>query len=91
MVLVHSVQEKEKVRRTKETGQKLGLTHEEIGKRISGCLCRVARSVLVRTGCRRLVVAGGDTSAAVTGAVSYTHLDVYKRQCLHRTAQPGAE
>ena len=73
MVLVHSVQEKEKVRRTKETGQKLGLTHEEIGKRISGCLCRVARSVLVRTGCRRLVVAGGDTSAAVTG-LSLIHI-----------------
>lgn len=83
MVLVHSVQEKEKVRRTKETGQKLGLTHEEIGKRISGCLCRVARSVLVRTGCRRLVVAGGDTSAAVTG-----ELEIYRME-IGEEIEPG--
>lgn len=36
LVLVHSAQQPERVQATKEKGQKLGFTHEEIGKRISG-------------------------------------------------------
>ena len=57
-------------------GQKLGFTHEEIGKRISGCLCRVTRRVLTETGCRKLVVAGGDTSAAVTGELEIYRMEI---------------
>lgn len=83
LALVHSAQDEETVQRTRDTGRKLGLTHEEIGKRISGCLCRVARSVLVRTGCRRLVAAGGDTSAAVTG-----ELEIYRME-IGEEIEPG--
>lgn len=76
MVLVHSAQQPEKVKATKEKGQRLGFTHEEIGKRISGCLCRVTRRVLSETGCRKLVVAGGDTSAAVTGELEIYRMEI---------------
>lgn len=76
MVLVHSAQQPEKVKGTKEKGQRLGFTHEEIGKRISGCLCRVTRRVLTETGCRKLVVAGGDTSAAVTGELEIYRMEI---------------
>lgn len=76
LVLVHSAQQPERVQATKEKGQKLGFTHEEIGKRISGCLCRVTRRVLTETGCRKLVVAGGDTSAAVTGELEIYRMEI---------------
>lgn len=76
LVLVHSAQQPERVQATKEKGQKLRFTHEEIGKRISGCLCRVTRRVLTETGCRKLVVAGGDTSAAVTGELEIYRMEI---------------
>lgn len=65
-VLVHTPNSPEQVQAVKEAGLKKGLKHEEIGKLISGAMCRITRGVLQETGCRKLVVAGGDTSAAVT-------------------------
>lgn len=65
-VLVHTPNRPECVEAVKEEGRRRGLKHEEIGKLISGAMCQITRGVLEETGCRKLVVAGGDTSAAVT-------------------------
>ena len=76
LVLVHSAQQPERVQATKEKGQKLGFTHEEIGKRISGCLCRVTRRVLSGD---RLPEAGGGRrrySAAVTGELEIYRMEI---------------
>lgn len=74
--MVHSSQEPEKVQKTKELGRAMGLTDAEIGKMISGALCRAAGEILRETGCRRLVVAGGDTSAAVTEELGIFRMEI---------------
>lgn len=60
------------------------LTRQEAGKLISKSLCRVTGEVLERTGIRNLVVAGGDTSAAVT-----MELGIYRME-IGREIEAGA-
>ena len=74
--LLHTSNSKEAVERTKRQGQELGLTDEEVGKRISHVMCRITANVLQKSGCRRLVVAGGDTSAAVTEQLQIFRMDI---------------
>ncbi len=74
-VLLHTWQEPEGMEEIKTRAGKMGLTSPETGKLISGSLCRVIRGVLERTGIRNLVVAGGDTSAAVS-----FELEVYRME-----------
>ncbi len=52
------------------------LTRQEAGKLISKSLCRVTGEVLERTGIRNLVVAGGDTSAAVTMELGIYRMEI---------------
>ena len=37
----------------------------------------------------KVIIAGAGMAAHLPGTVSYTHLDVYKRQECHRTAESG--
>ena len=60
----------------KRKGAGLGLSDAAVGKRISGAMCRIARRVLEESGCRKLVVAGGDTSAAVTQELEIFRMDM---------------
>ena len=39
-------------------------------------MCRITANVLQKSGCRRLVVAGGDTSAAVTEQLQIFRMDI---------------
>jgi uncharacterized protein YgbK (DUF1537 family) len=64
-VLIHTANEPEAVQRTKERAYAHGWNDEAVGKRISGSMCAVAEQIFEQTGGRKLVVAGGDTSAAV--------------------------
>lgn len=76
VAMIHSSQEKDKIHRTKEIGISHGLSHEEIGQCISGCLCRITRRILEETGCKNLVVAGGDTSAAITEELGIFKMEI---------------
>lgn len=81
--LVHTSNREEQVGATKEKGQSMGMTHEQIGRLISGAMCHIAEEVLTKSGCRNLVVAGGDTSAAIT-----QRLQIYRME-IGREIEPG--
>lgn len=74
--LLHTSNAPEDVEETKKRGARLGLSDEAVGKRISGAMCRIARSVMEESGCRKLVVAGGDTSAAVAEELKICRMDM---------------
>lgn len=74
--LVHTSNRPEQVEAVKKQGILMGLSHEEIGKGISHAMCRIAKAVLMESGCRNLVVAGGDTSAAVTEGLEIYRMEI---------------
>ena len=74
--LLHTSNSKEAVESTKRMGQELRMSDEEVGKRISHTMCGITADVLRKSGCRRLVVAGGDTSAAVTEQLKIFRMDI---------------
>ena len=76
-VVVHTSNKEEEVNTTKEKGRAFGLTDEEIGKRISSALFRITKNIMKRSGELMLVVAGGDTSAAIVEG-----LKIYKMEIL---------
>ncbi|HJD32746.1 MAG TPA: hypothetical protein H9912_12515 [Candidatus Eisenbergiella stercorigallinarum] len=76
--LLHTSNQEDAVARTKQTGYRLGMSDEEVGKRISHTICRIVEDVLRESGCRRLVVAGGDTSAAVTRQLAICRMEIGK-------------
>ena len=74
--LLHTPNRPEAVEEIKRKGVGLGLSDAAVGKRISGVMCWIARRVLEESGCRKLVVAGGDTSAAVTQELEIFRMDM---------------
>ena len=68
-VLLHASNSSEDVRRTLDAGKTNGLSELEIHRAISRELAQVARQIVDRTNCRRVVVGGGDTSGAVCRAL----------------------
>lgn len=74
--LLHTPSRPEAVEEIKRKGAGRGLSDAAVGKRISGAMCRIARRVLEESGCRKLVVAGGDTSAAVTQELEIFRMDM---------------
>ncbi|SKA85402.1 Uncharacterized conserved protein YgbK, DUF1537 family [Clostridium sp. USBA 49] len=65
-ILIHTSNDRVIVKKTKEIGYNLGLKDNEIGKKISSALTAIVKEVYERTGFRKIVVAGGDTSEAVS-------------------------
>ncbi len=74
--LLHTWQETERMEEIKVIAGKMGLTRAEMGKLISRSLCRVIHGTLERTGIRNLVVAGGDTSAAVSFELGVYRMEI---------------
>lgn len=74
--LVHTANDPERIRKTKERGEQRGMTDEAVGKAVSHAMCAVVRRVLTESGCRKLAVAGGDTSAAVTEELEIYRMDI---------------
>lgn len=68
-VLLHTAQDSEQVAQTKACGYILGLNDSDIGWRVSATLSAICKNVLAKTNARKLIVAGGDTSAAISEQV----------------------
>lgn len=75
-ILLRSEQENARIEAFKRRAAQLGMSRQESGRLISGSLCRVTREVLRRTGTRNLVVAGGDTSAAVCAQLQIYRMEI---------------
>lgn len=75
-VVVHTPNRPEQIKESRQKGRNRSLTDEEIGKKISGALCGLAEKVMNGTGCRRVVAAGGDTSASLTQALNIYRMDI---------------
>lgn len=81
--MICSQQDVGKVAEARERGGQLGFSWQEVGRLISGSLSHAAEEILRQTNCRNLVVAGGDTSAAVT-----RQLGIYRME-IGREIEPG--
>lgn len=77
-VLLHSTNDPNGVERTKQAGKILGLDNVEVSRLVSFTLADITAKVLAETGQNRVVVAGGDTSAAVCQMLAVTGMRVYK-------------
>ncbi|KIL38413.1 hypothetical protein SD70_26495 [Gordoniibacillus kamchatkensis] len=64
-VALHTPNRQEAVDRTKQAGAALGLSNVEVSRLVSGAVAEITGRVLQVTGLSRVVIAGGDTSAAV--------------------------
>jgi len=81
----------EAVEATRAVGAEMGLAPVEVSRRLSNLLALIADEVLQRTGSRRLVVLGGDTSAAVCRQLHVTETVVLQEIApgLPSTLVPG--
>jgi len=75
-VLIHTSQSADKVENTRLIGQVYGMPNAMTGKKISSSLCRITALIKRRTGFRKLVVAGGDTSAAIAGGLGVRKMSI---------------
>lgn len=66
------------VEETKRIGLSLGLAPEEVSRIVSDCLAEITARVMKQTGQPRLLVAGGETSAAVCRRMGVKGLQVWK-------------
>ncbi len=64
-VLVYSSHSLDKVAETKTRGAELGFGKTEVSRLVSNALSDIVKAVTDATGQRRLLIAGGETSAAV--------------------------
>lgn len=64
-VLIHTSNEKDKVAATKELGKQLGIDNTSVSRLVSDSLATVISEICLQTEQRKLVIAGGETSAAV--------------------------
>jgi uncharacterized protein YgbK (DUF1537 family) len=65
-LLIHTSNTEELVKATKEMGYEKDMRDEEIGKIISGALSKIVADVKKATDFKKIVVAGGDTSASIS-------------------------
>ncbi len=72
--LLHTANSDEAVSLTKKMGYERGLKDGELGKLVSAALSKAAGLIQERTGCKRIVVAGGDTSAAVNQSLQISKM-----------------
>lgn len=64
-VLLHSSNHPEKVAKTKEIGEQLGLSDHEVSRKVTQSLASIVKEVALKTRVNRLLLAGGETSASV--------------------------
>jgi uncharacterized protein YgbK (DUF1537 family) len=77
-VVLHSSNHPEAVEQTKAKGRELGMTPTEISRLVSRSLAEITVQVTERTGQSRLIIAGGETSAAVCERMGITGLRVWR-------------
>jgi uncharacterized protein YgbK (DUF1537 family) len=76
--VVHSPYAPAKVAATVEAGAAAGLTPTDVGRRVSEALAEAAAQALSGSGQNRLVIAGGETSAAVCARLGVNGMQVWK-------------
>lgn len=74
--LLYTAQEAAQVALTKEQGYQQGMDDSAVGRCVSATLSAVCRGVLEATHARKLVVAGGDTSAAVSERIGVDEMRI---------------
>ncbi len=67
--LLYTPQKEDKVAMTKDAGKRLGLDDVQTGRLISQALADIVSMVAKRTGLKKVVAAGGETSSAVAGGL----------------------
>ncbi|RPI21088.1 MAG: four-carbon acid sugar kinase family protein, partial [Chloroflexota bacterium] len=82
-VILHALNRPDEVARTKQEGERSGLTPTETSRLVSTTLAEVTAAILEQTGQNRLIVAGGETSAAVCDRLGIRGLRIWKE------IQPG--
>jgi uncharacterized protein YgbK (DUF1537 family) len=81
--VIHTAQEEYMVARTRSSGEARGLNVTEISRRVSETMAEAVARILAATGQNRLVVAGGETSAAVCARLGI------RAQRIWQELQPG--
>jgi uncharacterized protein YgbK (DUF1537 family) len=81
--LVHAANRPETVAHTRAEGARVGLESTEVARRVEETLAEVVACTLERTGGRRLLVAGGETSAAICRRLGIGGVRIW------REIQPG--
>lgn len=81
--LLYAANSPETVARTRAAGRARGLSLSEVSRLVSGALAELAAGLAARAGLARLVVAGGETSAAVCARLGVDAVRVW------REIQPG--
>jgi uncharacterized protein YgbK (DUF1537 family) len=82
-VIVSSSGDSANVEETRAAGTDAGLDSNQVARLVSDALSQVAAGVMAATGLNRLVVAGGETSAAVCARLGVTGMRVWQE------IQPG--
>lgn len=82
-VLLYAANSPEAVARTRAAGRARGLSLSAVSRLVSGALAEVAAGLAARAGLARMVVAGGETSAAVCARLGVDAVRVW------REIQPG--
>lgn len=77
-VLFHTAQNQQDVELTLCAGQATGLTRREVSRRVSQAVAEVTAQSLLALGQDRLVVAGGETSAAVCDRLRVKGMQVWR-------------
>lgn len=75
-VLIYAAQSADLVDATRAAGRIQGLTREQTGKRVSAALFHTAEAIIRQTGLRKIVIAGGDTSAAVMDGLGIREMQI---------------
>ena len=84
----------EAVARTQAAGARRGFDRTATARQVSAALAETAARLVARCGLKRLVAAGGETSAAVCARLGVTGLQVWKEiqpglpSCLSLTSEP---
>jgi uncharacterized protein YgbK (DUF1537 family) len=81
--IIHTPQDQAAVARTRAAGEARGLSLTEISRRVSGTMAAAVARILAETSQNRLVVAGGETAAAVCARLGIT------AQRIWQELQPG--
>ncbi|MBN2472395.1 MAG: four-carbon acid sugar kinase family protein [Anaerolineae bacterium] len=80
-VVFHAPNDPAAVAATRQAGDRAGLSNTEIADRVSGAIAEVTARVLAQTAQNRLVVAGGETSAAVCEQLGVRGMRVWQEIC----------
>ncbi len=82
-VAVHSPTDPAVVEQTRAAGTRAGLTATEVARLVTESLAEVVARIAMHVDLRRLIVAGGETSAAVCARLGISALEIW------REIQPG--